>query len=777
MTSANFSPLSFTLAYQRYRGEVSRIPFADTRLLAAARFWSANAPALNDRAFSTYWLEDIPPILANSKHAQLEDLEPEELEEIAVFVEQAEVVSGNQSTPPDDAIATSTIPTPSLATLIWERASRKWLFLGEASRSLAALAHAGRLAVPSPAEVAQLDAECSPLNAIDIPEFLAASLEMSHPDLSHWLRDFNSAWSGLRDSGVANQASCILVEYDANGRPVRGRVRRLKGKIETLSGGHDSDEVIFHHQVKSPDDPFVGSVYAAIKALSSRNARPNAKSAGGTHYRAQFTFDRDGDETYSGDSVGLAAFAIAFGDEWGHEVHRERRLIGQTVAFTGGVGRNGSVQPASPDSLNLKIARAFHSPVTHVVVPEANRPAAVAEAERLRQIHPRRRLHIIGIDRPSDIITDHNIFLTEKLWPGEFAFRKATGYARSVKVQVPVLMVLGYLLLCLVYPKAWVLFDWNPAKAEFVAERLVVRNNGSQELWGSLLGNEFDLANSFAAMGNLDEDSQLEICCLLTAKGIATGASIEQLIVFDDDGREFFRCSPVILNEYPGDTSLSQRYERGHLSIHSAKGQAYIIAAVVRPYPARAHIKVWDNHGNVLGWYINAGYATPLVLDTSRGILHCPGVNNRVSAACVFSIWLDSSYGASPPYTDPVYDLSSVKRGNQLQYIVFPKTDLCDARNAAYNAISGLMQDANDLLRCDVDELGAPRFSDSAACVNYYVDPRGRVIDARCEDAFHRARDEMVSQGKLAPVDWDEYERDLVRKVMYWSDKGWVSQE
>jgi len=187
---------------------------------------------------------------------------------------------------------------------------------------------------------------------------------------------------------------------------------------------------------------------------------------------------------------------------------------------------------------------------------------------------------------------------------------------------------------------------------------------------------------------------------------------------------------------------------------------------------------VWSPRGDAVGWYINAGYAGWMIPDTARDVLHCAGVNNRLHASCLFTISLDSSYGVSPPYTDPEYDLSSVKRGNQLRYIVFPKTDLCNARTARYNHPVRLSWDTRDFLQVEVDELGGPRNQgDSVATVNYWVNTAGRLVGTRCSDRFCAAREQMVARGYLAPVDWGVYERELVRHVRYWADTGWVFQE
>ncbi len=812
------SPLAFTLAYQQYRSEASRNPFADTRLLTAARFWRANEAALHSPAYATYRLEDIPPVLDALNPDQLDDLRPSELEEVARFVERAGLVVSYSppKDPPtsdsDDVGATQS----SKSAKIWDHAARKWLYIGEASNAVDALLRGGLPFVIATDELASILADCSASDATEIPGIIATQVESSHPALAHWLRAFEAAWKTQREGGDANRAQCVLVEYDANGLPVRGRLRLLEGKVETLKRDAESDEVIFHHQVKSPDDPFVGTVYAAFEALrsltfssqrrrlsigsnpdpvagpchpeersdegSAVRPRPNERpyrNKADPRYRGRFTFNRDGVEMYSGDSIGLSAFAVAFGDQWSHEVRAERRLIGQTVAFTGGIGPNGSLQPISADSLALKVERAFHSPITHLVVPESNRKAVEGAAELLREAHPRRRLHIIAVERPPDIIADKNIFHAEKLWPGEFVVRKAARYSRSVKVQVPVLVVLGYLLLSLIYPKAWIGFDREPRSLRLTGHGFVAQNSDGDRLWEKEFDCDCDTTKSLWTVGDLDADGHAEVAYLLNNSEQRLCDLIGTLFVYDHNGMERFRRRCCIKNEYPGDTVFPQQYTMSGLSMIRMRGRPLIMTCVVNSYPARSHIRFWTARGDSLGWYINAGYAAGnglWVISPERDVLYGTGINNRVASACLFAISADSSYGASPPYTDSTLDLSKVHRGNQLHYLIFPQTPLCRVR-AIYNGVFGIFAEAGGVIRVDVDEFGGQRNTgDSTAPVSYYLNLDCQLLRVRCTDNFIAAWNNRVARGELSAVDWSTYTDQLMGNVTHWTDSGWVTE-
>ena len=60
--------------------------FSDTRLLLAARFWTAHADALGNALYEAFWREDLPPLLKAIPGASPDDLAPDELEEIAAFL-------------------------------------------------------------------------------------------------------------------------------------------------------------------------------------------------------------------------------------------------------------------------------------------------------------------------------------------------------------------------------------------------------------------------------------------------------------------------------------------------------------------------------------------------------------------------------------------------------------------------------------------------------------------------------------------------------------------
>ena len=352
----------------------------------------------------------------------------------------------------------------------------------------------------------------------------------------------------------------------------------------------------------------------------------------------------------------------------------------------------------------------------------------------------------------------------------------AVGY---VKVQVPVLVVMLYALVCLIEPRAWIPFDWNPHSLVLTSTGFSVLNEAGQLIRTHEFSCPHHGPGSMWDVGQLDDDSNREIAFLFVPNPGELCDSTGRLFVFDDDGTLLFTRSAVVRHQYPGDSVFPQHYDTPTVDILETEDQPIIVTALVRSNPARTHFRSWSADGDSLAWFINAGYAGTRGRYLSSGSpvrFYCAGYNNRCGSVCLMAIRLDSCYGASPPYQDADYDLSAVVRGSQLAYLTFPPTDFCRARGSMYNLAGPLYSDSPGILCVMTDEFGGPRTEDSAsATVYYYLDSDCNVLYARCGDRFRTERQLLVAQGILPPVDWPEYESALADRVNRWSDSGWVS--
>lgn len=755
------SPVAFTRAFQQYRAAAGRTHFADSRLLLAARFWMGQIQALESAQFATYWRQDLPPLLSEMHAGVLGDLTAEETEELAVFVERAGQVFSDDNLVPEMLLQS-----------VWESAARKWFYLGQVGRACDALMNAGICATPCTEEVGSILEQAGSLEAHDIPAFLIDEVRANYPALSEWLTSFATSWRVEREAGAVDSAHCLLVEYDPNGKPVRGRMRRLAGKIEKRRNTADTDEIIFHNQLKAPDDPFVGAIYGALDSLRSTISRGNKKSAH-CFYRGRFEISGSNSEAYGGNSIGLAAFATTYGSWWNAEIHRERKLINYGVAITGGVDSGESVQPVAEDTLKYKIDRAFRSPLSYVVVPEANRKTVEQIVKTLRGHYPRRRLHIIGVERPDDIIADNNIFRPEKVCPTTFVYQKARHYTRSVKVQVPILLALVYLMMSIIYPKAWVGFDRNPQYVRVIETGFEALNADSSVVWSTDLGCVLKPAESFWKVGDLDDDGRNEVAFMPKAVETSTCKSNARLYVYGDNGKLRFDRPGIIYGEYPGDFNLQQPYSPFVIDFLDIAEEPVILTRVYRSSPARIHLRFWSATGDSLGWYINAGHNGTYgdwFSSTSQFGLSFLSYNNRMDCACLFILAHDSSYGASPPYTDPELDLSHLKHANQIRYVLFPRTNMNKAAIARYNPPMRILVESDSVLRADIWQLVPIRSE-----ISYYFNRELRVFEVGLSDDFINQRKILIADGKLPRSEAMTTEQ-IRNAVTYWIDDAWVTE-
>ena len=139
-------------------------------------------------------------------------------------------------------------------------------------------------------------------------------------------------------------------------------------------------------------------------------------------------------------------------------------------------------------------------------------------------------------------------------------------------------------------------------------------------------------------------------------------------------------------------------------------------------------------------------------------------------------VWTAAAASLHP--TSTAITTSARPRGNQVAYVVFPRSDLCRARAAMYNTPFSLAVEPGNLLRVDISEFGNRALAhDSVACISYYLDQSLRIQEVRLSDDFRQARDYLVAQGVLAPVSRRDYEEALRLAVTYWTTRGGAERQ
>ncbi|UCE25298.1 MAG: hypothetical protein JSU74_04445, partial [Candidatus Zixiibacteriota bacterium] len=431
--------------FSKLKSALKRNPVVDFRLLRMMSFWPFLKPLLNNRTFDSYIGEFTELVINHCQPEHLVDLRVEELESVFAMLSSLEAASARLSMSDDVASAGRAVGV--------EQAVRLF-YIGEAESGLKVLEtvfngtkQLQRTAVELP----------SGLNELDTLRLLTEKRGMADDPVTRRLESILRDWEILRDETSHSQLECLFVEEHHNQPDSRGRLRALRAMAQYSSAAADSHEVTFEHQLKSPDDPLVGSIYHALSAVQRLLSEPEFRIRRGDFIHAHFRI-LPSDHSFTGDSIGLGAALVTLVQMLSGQVLRYKRGIATGAAFTGSIDSEGNIPPVNEDTLQHKVERAFCSHVKYLVLPHGNLEAAQDHLAPLKQKYPRRRLTLVGVDRLEEIIHDHNIVRSEKVCAGQYVIRKAHTYSRLTYIQLPLLAILIYVLVCLLYPKAWLGF-------------------------------------------------------------------------------------------------------------------------------------------------------------------------------------------------------------------------------------------------------------------------------------------------------------------------------
>jgi len=757
------SPLQFAKEFARLKTHLADQPAGDARLLLLVEFWASIRQYEASTAYRSYFDEYIPLLLQHINEENLYDLRPVELEGLlGVLCELSR----------SDAGFAHKIEIQDHLGVTTTELARKLFYAGAVEDGLRVIGGLERDAAP-PREIPD------GLNEFDAFKLVCKNLAEGKDGLPLVLQAILDSWEGEREAISHEEANCLFVERDSRDRMGLGRLCVLRGSAEQRRRTATTDEVTFENQIKAPDDPFVGVVYDSLDAVRSVLKQTGFSGKAGSRIRARFSI-RGSDHTFTGDSIGLAAGLVTFTQLLKPEVLKQERFVAAEAAFTGAVDAAGRVLPVNEESLRLKIERAFFSPIKYLVLPESNVEVAKRYVDDLRKSYPRRQLRLSGVETLRDVIENRNIVRSEKVCVVEFVVRKAYKYSRATKVQVPLLVVL-LAVACLLYadlfPKHMPWFDWNPEYVKLTKTGFVALNADSIPLWSVEYECESLEHQSQWKIGDLDGDAENEVAFVPKAVKSSPCESNANLFVYDEDGKQLFQRDCTIHSEYPSDTSIQLPYSPRPIGFVESGDSTIIVTVVIASYPSRTHIKFWSASGDPLGWYINAGTAGADDRHFSSaahvGFMYL-GINSRVGSASLFVLPRDSSFGVSPPYADPEYDLENVKRGNQLCYVLFPPSDVNSCLHYPYNGPFALVVESDAVIRANINQA----YEEGQPNIEYLLDMERnfRVFDVKLSDRFKQVRGRLVQEGKLTEVDWSTYTDNLRDVITYWSDSGWVTE-
>ncbi|MCK4626416.1 MAG: hypothetical protein KAV00_13950, partial [Phycisphaerae bacterium] len=365
-----------------------------------------------------------------------------------------------------------------------------------------------------------------------------------------------------------------------------------------------------------------------------------------------------------------------------------------------------------------------------------------------------------------------NIVRSEKVCMGTYVTRTAIKYSRATKVQVPLLIAMLYALTCLLFPKAWIGFDWNPEYVRVDTHGFTTFNKDSVPLWSHVYDFGELTSGSPWNVGDIDSDGDNEVLFAPTTTTI--NEENAALYVYNYSGGLLWRRHCVILNQFPGDTMLLQSYNPGMIELVSVGDSVVVVTNVHECFPSRTHLKFWNAQGDSLGWYINGGSGGTkrVTLEMGDSMYLRASINNRVGATVLMALRKNGSHGVSPPNLGVVLDSGFVTPGNQFAYILFPRTDITMAENLLYNSPCEIRFGADSTLEIVVHEDESLK----KYAVYYFLNSDFRVVEVRVSDRFISRRMALVDDGILPSVQWPTYRAHLLDAVTYWTDSGWVTE-
>ncbi|MDD3731823.1 MAG: hypothetical protein PHU88_05545 [candidate division Zixibacteria bacterium] len=725
-----------------------------------ARFWSKLEPHKDNTAYKTYFEEYNALFNTLIELNSLKDLTIDELQSISNVAEVLKEIV----IPKIDKTYNKTI-----SILI-----KKLFFIGEFKQALSFCEKYFNASFNIKTD------DIAETNELDSLREISLRARSKYPKLYRFLLDIQINWESIQESTSPKGVFCLFVEKDDLGMQCRGRMKQLTGRVELNSNQDSIDEVTFHNQIKTPDDPFIGVAYDALKAVRQLflNLHQVDKTIHGYHSHFSIT---DSQQTFTGDSIGLAFALVAYTQLIKPDITRFDKFISSEVTLTGSIDAEGKLAPVNNDTLFHKIERAFFSPIKYLILPEINLTRAKLHLEKLNRQYPHRHLYLIGHNNLREVIEDHNIIRDEKVCTGTLIIRKITRINRMTIIQIPLLFLLTYFLTCLIFPKTWLWFDWNPQYVQLTEKGFRALNVDSTFLWDKEFECELIPELTSWKIGDFDKDKKNEIAFSPTSLKNIFCEDNNNLFIYDNNDKILCNKEIVICNEYINDDTVRNAYTRVYINFFQMErfDTDIIVTSTSASYPSRTQIRFWKIDGTPLGWYINAGAthcnSTHFLYSPKIGaVFGC--VNRRMSCAGLLIVKPDSSFGVSPPYQDSLYDLSWVKRGNQLCYIMFPPTEMIAFCETSYNHPHLVRIDSDSTLCIEIREDFIYNIKVDLLLFYYLNINTLRIYDVKLSDNYITYYNKLVSENKLKPVNWDSFKQKLLDTVTYWIDSTWVTE-
>ncbi len=749
------SPVEFAAAFERMRTHIGVADADDSSLLQLLDFWPKLAPLTKSPAYSSYVAEYLAFLESSLTDDNLRDLSLADLTSL-------------------ESLGNNVGASEPQLQLIRRQIARQFFFVGRLDEGLAACLRITREEVA----IDTSDDSGSGLSEFETFYAFVPAFNEKWPATKKLLQELVEEWQAEREFVSTDRIYCLFVQNNGLGERSRGKLRALSGSVEERGRSAQNDEITFDNQLRASDDPIVGVAYQALSATRRYLRSTGYSRLGISYYHAHFAVT-DKRAVYTGDSIGVATALLAYAQLLHTEALRHDHLLPGDVACTGGVDEAGTVTPVNGGSLHAKVERAFFSHLKYLALPSENVKAARNHLETLQPHYQARQLILLPIGSLSAAVNDHNIVRPEKVCIGRVVGNTMAKFSRMTTVQIPMLMLLAYLLLSVISPRTfWLWYDRNPNTLEIADRSITVRNTSGDRLWTREFPNEIDQNPECWRISDLDGDGKNEVLIIPGRPGYTATGGIMQ--VFNYRGDTLFTRDCTIRNSYPRDT-ISDDQElalvAGSVRVGPYKGKQVIITAVSAQIPARCYIRFWDSTGKPLGKYINSGFVGLVALSDFDGDgvedALFSGTNNRMGCATVFLLDPSTALGVSPPYWSRDYDLTKAEKGNQKHIVFFPPSDLIRTEGTArYQLFSAPLSMPGGRLQCWSNE-GTP---DRPAHVTYLIDSDLHILEVDLTDNYRARLAELILSRKLPMLPIEELRDTVKNRVTYFVDGRLVTE-
>lgn len=573
------------------------------------------------------------------------------------------------------------------------------------------------------------------------------------------------AVEGLHDAPKSDGivVKCVFVEHypDLSLAP-RGRVLDLAVSASALAKGVDSDDIVVRNPTDDPGERFLAQAQVSLLAARTYIERHHRLSKS-RRYRLDYQVLSSG-ARFSGDSLGLAFAVGAVAAISRLEVLREQLVPLPEVVLTGALSEEGGLLPVDSDSLELKVNAAMGAKATYMVVPGNHQDDAIRAIE---QNGDAGQMEIRGAETLEDVLSDRRLVGINHLCPMEYAAKKLTQTkATALGISLPLLLI-AYALICIVYPKAWIGFDWNPNYVQVTKTGFNVFNADSLRLWSDhFLGESLSDVSPWE-VGDLNGDGINEVGFIPHLDWQDNSETNTILRVYSSHGDILFTRSCAIEEDSTSIRSDQRLLAQG-VDFVNLNGRVLIVTTACDVW-GPSHIRFWETMGNPLSEYENYGTCkleTIASLPDGTDVLVFVGYNNQWSALCMFAL---------DPYQDSGHSPVGVRDsacGRQRAFMLFPRSEINRRSNAIFHTYEYLTEQGLNLRLCtrEFGELHLPGLRHANAY--YYFNDDLRVDTVRIGDGYRKHHRLLVPEDTT----WNQIGMNLRDAVRYWTDSGWVTE-